>query len=115
MDETHAFDFGFDPQADRKPFDGNRFLIEMAIIEGDDPGPTMRWIRAIAGFTLEAAAEKMGITAGKLLDYERQEVKPQWKTVFKFAEAIGVTGSTCPMCEQQKPVDPVTNHLHPGC
>jgi DNA-binding XRE family transcriptional regulator len=105
MNDSAPSDFEFVPESDREPFDHLRFEIEMAQFEGEPPGPTMRWIRAIAGYTLEAAAEKMDISPGKLLDYENQTVKPQWKTVFKFAEAIGVTGRICAACGQEKPID----------
>ncbi|MBJ7458374.1 MAG: helix-turn-helix transcriptional regulator [Thermoleophilaceae bacterium] len=106
MTDTADFEFGFDPDAPREPSDSAHFEIEMARFEGNPPGQTMRWIRAWSGYTLEAAAEKMGVSPGKLLDYENGTVKPQWNTVFKLAEALGVTGRKCAACGGEKPIDP---------
>lgn len=108
MNDSTVFDPGFDADKSREPFDHARFDIEMAQFEGDHPGQTMRWIRAMSGYTLEAAAERMEISPGKLLDYENESVKAQWKTVFRLAEAIGVTGRRCAACGREKPVDSVT-------
>lgn len=107
MTDSTPFDFGFDPEASREPFDHMRFEIEMVQFEGESPGHAMRWIRAISGYTLDAAAERMAISPGKLLDYENETVKAQWKTVFKLAGAVGVTGRRCAACGQDKPVDEV--------
>lgn len=100
---------GFDPDADREPFDSNKFHLEMMDFEGDEPSEIMRTARAWSGFTIEAAAERAGMSPGKLLDYERGITRPRWRTIERFARDIGVIGRSCPFCGNEKAVEPITN------
>lgn len=99
----------FDPDAEREPFDSNKFHLEMMDFEGEEPGEIMRTVRAWSGFTIEEASARAGMSPGKLLDYESGNTRPRWKTIERFAYDIGVTGRTCPFCGGEKAVEPVTN------
>ena len=52
----------------------------------------IRTARHAAGFTQEVAAKKAGLRQGHWSEVERGAKKnPQWKTVKKIAEALGVS------------------------
>lgn len=108
-DSINEFFTDFDPDADREPFDSNKFHLEMLDFEGLDPSEIIRTARAWSGFTIEAAAERAGMSPGKLVDYEKGNVRPRWRTIERFAYDIGICGRNCPFCGNEKAVEPVTN------
>lgn len=54
-------------------------------------GKAIRDVREKQGLTLEALAPQAGTTIGTLGQIERGKANPTWRTVWRIAEALGVS------------------------
>ena len=54
-------------------------------------GENIKYIRKSKGLTQKELAEKIGVTDSAITKYEKGDREPNWKTLNKIAEALGVT------------------------
>lgn len=63
----------------------------------------LRELRAKAGLTQAALAERCGLPLGNVRNYEQGIRHPSWDTMFKLADALGVD---CRVFKDCKPTPP---------
>lgn len=74
-----------EPPTAKEYFD---FFIETKRFEGEPYEDILRLVRKESGLSIHEAATQMGVTPGKLIDWEEGSIRPTWVTVRKLALAL---------------------------